>query len=253
MAGNTILVTGGASGLGAGCVEMFASNGWNVTIADLDDDAGERTVTKIGDSACFYKTDVTDSASVQSAINQTIDRFGELRAVVSCAGVLGASRVLGREGPHNLGLFEQVIRVNLTGTFNVLRLAVEAMAGNSKSAEGERGVIINTASVAAFEGQVGQAAYAASKGGIASMTLPIARELAGLGIRVVAIAPGVFLTPMMRAAPEKVLRSLEQQTVFPQRLGEAAEFAALAKHIVENPMLNGTVIRLDGAIRMSSK
>ena len=253
MAENTILITGGASGLGAACVETFSNSGWNVTIADLDQESGKKTASERGDSVLFCQTDVSDSDSVKSAINQTIERFGELRAVVNCAGILGASRVLGREGPHDLGLFERVIRVNLTGTFNVLRLAAGSMSANSASSDGERGVIINAASVSAFEGQVGQAAYAASKGGIASMTLPIARELARFGIRVVAIAPGVFATPMMTAAPEKVLHSLEEQTVFPKRLGEPLEFASLAMHIVENPMLNGSVIRLDGAIRMNAK
>ena len=253
MAGNTILITGGASGLGAACVETFSNKGWSVTIADLDQVAGEKAAIERGDSVIFCKTDVCDSNSVKTTISETMERFGELRAVINCAGILGASRVFGRKGPHDLDLFERVIRVNLTGTFNVLRLAAESMSANMTSVDGERGVIINTASVSAFEGQVGQAAYAASKGGIASMTLPIARELARIGIRVVAIAPGVFSTPMMTAAPEKVLKSLEDQTVFPQRLGEPSEFAALALHIVENPMLNGSVIRLDGAMRMNAK
>jgi NAD(P)-dependent dehydrogenase (short-subunit alcohol dehydrogenase family) len=197
--------------------------------------------------------DVTSEPSAQAAIDLAIQRFGGLQGLVSCAGILGASRIVGREGPHDLALFQKVIQVNLVGTFNMLRLAAAAMSKNEPNAEGERGVIINTASVAAFEGQIGQAAYSASKGGVAAMTLPAARELARFGIRVVAIAPGVFDTAMMSAAPDAVRQGLAEQSVFPPRFGRAEEFAQLVQQIVENPMLNGSVIRLDGAVRMPAK
>lgn len=215
--------------------------------------AGEALATELGADVCFCHTDVTSPDDAARAIEMARSRFGSLRGVVNCAGILGASRVVTREGPHDLDLFARVVAVNLIGTFNVIRLAAEAMSGNPVTEGGERGVIVNTASVSAFEGQIGQAAYSASKGGVASMTLPIARELGRFGIRVVAIAPGVFMTPMMQAAPPAVLESLQAQTVFPERLGDPAEFAALVAHVVENPMLNGSVIRLDGAMRMRAK
>ncbi len=251
--GRTIWITGGSSGLGAACAERLFAAGANLVISDVNAAAGEALAAKLKDRAVFVETDVTDEESVQRAINVAHKQFGAVHGVVNCAGILGAARVVGRDGPHSLELFSRVIQANLIGTFNVVRLAAAAMAENEPDQEGERGVIVNTSSVAAFEGQIGQAAYAASKGGVASMTLPIARELAPLGIRLVTIAPGVFSTPMMEAAPPKVLESLASQAVFPPRLGKPAEFAALVHHVLENCMLNGTIIRLDGAMRMGPK
>lgn len=253
LSNSTILITGGSSGLGRGCAERLVQAGANVVIADLNEQQGMTLCETLGESSRFVKTDVTSEDDAQNAVQQAIDSFGPLRGVVSCAGILGAARVAGRRGPHDLELFRRVVEVNLIGTFNVLRFAAAAMTENDPDEEGERGAIINTSSVAAFEGQIGQAAYAASKGGVASMTLPVARELADFGIRVVAIAPGVFRTPMMEAAPPQVLESLKEQAVFPKRLGEPADFAALVQHVLENPMLNGQIIRLDGAVRMGPK
>jgi NAD(P)-dependent dehydrogenase (short-subunit alcohol dehydrogenase family) len=253
IASHTFLVTGGASGLGEACTRLLAGAGANVVVADLNDAAGAALCGELGQHARFARTDVTDAEQVQAAIAVATSQFGRLDGVVSCAGIIGAGRVVGKNGPHDLALFERVVRINLIGTFNVLRLAAAAMAANPPAADDERGVIINTASVAAFEGQIGQAAYSASKGGVAALTLPTARELARFGIRVVAIAPGVFETPMMAGMTEEVRESLVEQCVFPQRLGRAEEFARLARHIIENPMLNGSVIRLDGALRMGSK
>jgi NAD(P)-dependent dehydrogenase (short-subunit alcohol dehydrogenase family) len=253
IAGNTFLVTGGCSGLGEACVRRFVEQGANVIVCDINDAAGGTLMDDIGSQVLFRRTDVTSACDVQSAIDAAIQNFGGLHGVVSCAGILGASRVVGRDGPHDLELFSRVIEINLIGTFNVLRLAAQAMSKLEPNEQGERGVIVNTASVSAFEGQLGQAAYSASKGGVASMTLPIARELARIGIRVVAIAPGVFNTAMIAAAPDAVQDSLNAQTIFPTRLGDPAEYAAFAQHIIENPMLNGSVLRLDGAIRMQAK
>lgn len=253
LAGNTFLITGGGSGLGAGCARHFTSAGANVVIADVNEAAGKEVAQSIGDRAVFLKTDVTSAENVEAAIALARSRFGGLQGAVNCAGILYASRVVGKEGPHDLAMFSRVIQVNLIGTFNVLRLAANAMTNNTPTADGERGVIINTASVAAFEGQIGQAAYSASKGGVASMMLPIARELSKFGIRVVAIAPGIFETPMMQAAPENVRQSLVEQIPFPKRFGTPAEYAALAQFIVENVMFNGSTIRLDGAVRMGAK
>jgi NAD(P)-dependent dehydrogenase (short-subunit alcohol dehydrogenase family) len=253
IAGHTFLITGGASGLGAGCARLFTAAGANVLIADISDAAGTTLCRELGPKARFAHVDVADAASVQAAIGEATKQFGRLDGVVSCAGIIGASRIVGRSGPYDLALFERVVRVNLIGTFNVLRLAAAAMADNPPATDGERGVIINTASVAAFEGQIGQAAYSASKGGVASLTMPAARELARFGIRVMAIAPGVFETPMMAGMTGEVRDSLIEQCVFPPRLGRAEEFAALALQIIENPMLNGSVIRLDGALRMGAK
>jgi NAD(P)-dependent dehydrogenase (short-subunit alcohol dehydrogenase family) len=253
LSNSTIFVSGGSSGLGKACVERLVQAGANVVIADLNEQEGEALCNALGEATRFVRTDVTSPSDVEQAVKQATDAFGSLHGVVSCAGILGAARVVGRKGPHDLDLFRRVVEVNLIGTFNVLRCAAAAMSQNDPDDEGERGVIVNTSSVAAFEGQIGQAAYAASKGGVASMTLPIARELASSGIRVVAIAPGIFRTPMMDAAPPLVLESLEQQTVFPKRLGEPADFAALVQHVFENPMLNGETIRLDGAVRMGLK
>jgi NAD(P)-dependent dehydrogenase (short-subunit alcohol dehydrogenase family) len=248
----TFLVTGGASGLGAASARRLIAIGANVLIADLQAAAGETLANELGKQAAFVATDVTSEASAQSAIDAAVRGFGGLHGLVNCAGILGAARIVGREGPHDLALFQKVIQVNLVGTFNMLRLAAAAMSKNQPTDDGERGVIINTASVAAFDGQIGQAAYAASKGGIASLALPAARELARFGIRVVTIAPGVFETAMMGAAPPSVRQSLVSQAAFPQRFGRPDEYAQLVQQIVENPMLNGCTIRLDGAVRMAA-
>jgi NAD(P)-dependent dehydrogenase (short-subunit alcohol dehydrogenase family) len=251
--GRTFLVTGGGSGLGAATARMFVAAGANVLIADLNRTAGEAIAAELGAQARFAATDVADETGVQGAINTAREAFGGLHGAVNCAGIGSAERTLGKNGPHPLALFTKVIQVNLIGTFNVIRLAAAAMAENEPTAGGERGVIVNTASVAAFDGQIGQAAYSASKGGIVSMTLPIARELARFGIRVMTVAPGIFETPMLAGLPEAARQSLGQQVPFPARLGRPDEYAALVRQIVENQMLNGEVIRLDGAIRMAPK
>jgi NAD(P)-dependent dehydrogenase (short-subunit alcohol dehydrogenase family) len=252
IAGRTVLVTGGGSGLGAATARMVVEAGGSVVVADVDRGRGGRVADGLGERARFVATDVTDEASVRAAVAAALETGG-LHAAVSCAGIATAERVLGREGPHSLARFATTIQVNLVGTFNVTRLAAEAMAGNDPGADGERGVIVNTASVAAFDGQIGQAAYAASKAGVAGMTLPIARELARNGIRVMAIAPGIFDTPMLAAMPDNVRVALAAQIPFPSRLGRPGEYAALVRHILENPMLNGETIRLDGAIRMAPR
>lgn len=246
------LVTGGSSGLGAACVRMLTAAGGRVVIADVDRTAGEALAAEVGGRASFVATDVTDEASAKAAVD-VVAAAGPLSGLVNCAGILLAQRVLGKEGPHAFASFAKVIQVNLVGTFNMVRLAAAAMAQTTPLPSGERGVIINTASVAAFEGQVGQAAYSASKGGVASLTLPIARELARFGIRVVAIAPGIFDTAMMAGLPEPARQSLGQQVPFPPRLGKPQEYADLVRHVIENEMLNGCVIRLDGALRMGAK
>ena len=253
IAGNTFLVTGGSSGLGAACVRMLAGAGGNVVIADVNDAAGEALAKELGAKVRFAHTEVTDETRVRAAVALACQTFGGLHGSIQCAGVVLAERVLGKTGPHPLEHFNRVIQVNLVGSFNMVRLAAEAMSKNKPGPDGERGVIINTASVAAFDGQIGQAAYAASKGGIVSMTLPLARELAKYGIRVLAIAPGIFDTPLLAALPEPARVSLGQQVPFPPRLGKPEEFAALARHLFENEMLNGEVIRLDGALRMAAK
>lgn len=244
--GRTFLVTGGGSGLGAATAGTLTEAGANVVVSDLKGEAA-------GGNTRFVETDVTDEASVRSAIDTAIEEFGGLHGVVNCAGIAIGEKTLGRDGPHALDSFSKVIQVNLIGTFNVIRLAAEAMARNEPTGGGERGVIVNTASVAAFDGQVGQAAYSASKGGVVSMTLPMARDLASIGIRVVTIAPGIFETPMLAGLPEEARDSLGKQVPFPSRLGRPEEYAALARHIIENEMLNGEVIRLDGAIRMAPR
>jgi NAD(P)-dependent dehydrogenase (short-subunit alcohol dehydrogenase family) len=249
----TVLVTGGASGLGGATAEMIIAAGGRVVIADINEAAGNDAAARLGPPSRFVRTDVTREADVQQAIDTAIKDFGALNGVVNAAGVGPAARVVGREGPMPLDQFTRVIQINLIGTFNVIRLAAAAMQNNQPHPSGERGVIVNTASVAAYDGQIGQAAYAASKGGVVSMTLPIARELARPGIRVMTIAPGIFDTPMLAAMPEAVRQSLGQQVPFPSRLGRPAEYAALVRHIFENEMLNGEVIRLDGAIRMAPK
>ncbi len=248
-----VFVSGGASGLGAACVRLLTQAGAKVVIADLNSELGESLAKELGGSTRFVKTNVTDEESTLAAIKAAVDTFGGLHITINCAGIGSAERVLGKTGPASLAAFTKVINVNLIGTFNVIRLAAAAMAENQPEGDGERGVIINTASVAAFDGQIGQAAYSASKGGIVGMTLPIARDLARNGIRVMTIAPGLFDTPLLAGLPEPARQSLGQQVPFPSRLGQPSEYAALAKHIIENPMLNGEVIRLDGAIRMAPK
>ena len=249
----TVLVTGGASGLGGATAEMIVAAGGRVVIADVNDAAGNDVAARLGPAARFVRTDVTRDADVQQAINTAIEDFGPLTGLVNAAGIGPAARVVGRDGPMPLDQFARVIQINLIGTFNVIRLAAAAMQNNQPQPSGERGVIVNTASVAAYDGQIGQAAYSASKGGVVSMTLPVARELARAGIRVMTIAPGIFDTPMLAAMPEAVRQSLGQQVPFPSRLGRPAEYATLVRHIFENEMLNGEVIRLDGAIRMAAK
>ena len=253
IAGGTFLVSGGSSGLGAACGRKLIESGGNVVLADLNAELGEALAGQFGPRARFQRTDVTDSASVQAAIDFALSTFGALHGVISCAGILGAGRIVGKNGPHDSELFARIVQVNLVGTFNLVRLAAVAMAAGQANEEGERGVLVTTASVAAFDGQIGQAAYSASKGGVASMTLPIARELARFGIRIVAIAPGVFETPMVGALNEEAQASLASQVPFPPRLGRPSEYAALAQHIIENPMLNGMTVRLDGALRMTGK
>jgi len=249
----TFLITGGGSGLGGATARLLAESGASVLIADISREAGESVATEIGGRARFVETNVADEGSVKHAIDTALSNFGGLHGAINCAGIGVDGAALGKEGPHRLDSFTRVIQVNLIGTFNVIRLAAAAIAQQASSAGGDRGVIVNTASIAAFDGQIGQAAYSASKGGIVGMTLPIARDLARYGIRVVTIAPGIFDTPLLGKLPEQVRQSLGEQVPFPPRLGQPREFAALAKHIIENEMLNGEVIRLDGALRMPPK
>lgn len=247
--GQSFLVAGGSSGLGAACVRRLAGTGRQGVIADVSPPA-ESLLQDTGGRFIFYRANVTDEAAVGAAMKTCQNRFGPIRGVVVCAGIIHAERILGREGPCDLAAFRRVVEVNLVGTFNVLRLAANAMQGNPPDSGGQRGVIITTSSIAAFESQVGQAAYAASKGGVTAITLAAARELGRLGIRVVSIAPGVFETRMIEHIAEKFRQSLETQIPFPPRFGRPEEFAALVEHILENPMLNGEVIRLDGGLRM---
>ena len=250
---SVFIVTGGASGLGEATVRNLHAGGAKVVIADVGVDKGETLAAQLGDRVAFIKTDITSEADGKAAVDLAVSRFGALHGLINCAGVGPAWKVLGKDGPHPLDNFARTVTINLVGAFNMVRLAAAAMATGAPNAEGERGVIVNTASVAAFEGQVGQAAYAASKAGVVGMTLPIARELARSGIRVNAIAPGLFLTPMMAALPQDVQDSLGKATPFPPRLGRPDEFAQLVRSIVENVMINGEVIRLDGAVRLSAK
>ena len=247
------IVTGGASGLGRATAARVIAGGGRVAILDLPRSAGADVARDLGDRAVFTPADVTSAEAVADAVEQARARFGGVNVLVNCAGIGTAMKTVGRAGPAKLEDFSRVIQVNLIGTFNCIRLAATAMAQNAAGADGERGVIVNTASVAAFDGQIGQAAYSASKGGIVGMTLPIARDLAELGIRVVTIAPGIFDTPLLATLPEPVRTSLGKQVPFPQRLGRADEYAALAIHIIENVMLNAETIRLDGAIRMQPR
>lgn len=253
ISGHTFLVTGGGSGLGAATARALAGAGARVVIADVNAQAGGQITQGLGANAAFISTDVTDEASVLAAVQCALSRFNGLHGAISCAGVAIAERILGKSGPHRLDTFNRTLAVNLSGTFNVMRLAAQAMQNNAPDANGERGVLIHTASIAAFEGQVGQAAYSAAKAGIVGLTLPAARELARVGIRVMAIAPGLFDTPMMAGMSAEVRASLGGQVPFPARLGNPEEYAALALHIIGNPMLNGEVIRLDGALRMAAK
>jgi len=250
MQGNVFLITGGASGLGAATARVIAAQGGKVVLADMNEAAGEALAKEL--SGAFVKCDVSQESDGQRAVD-TASSLGTLRGLVNCAGIAPAAKTVGRDGPHALDLFSKVVAVNLIGTFNMIRLAAAVMSKNETNDAGERGVIVNTASVAAFDGQIGQAAYAASKGGIVAMTLPIARELARFGIRVMTIAPGIFRTPMMASLAPDVQEALGKMVPFPPRLGKAEEFASLVGEIIRNPMLNGEVIRLDGAIRMAPR
>ncbi len=250
---SVFVVTGGGSGLGAATARMIVAGGGKVVLADVNKAAGEALAAELGANARFAETDVTNEASAKAAVELAVSTFGKLNGLVNCAGVAPAEKVLGKEGPHRLESFAKVININLVGSFNMIRLATEVMAKGEPNAQGERGVIVSTASVAAFDGQLGQAAYAASKGGVVAMTLPIARELARSGIRVMTIAPGIMETPMLMGMPQEVQDSLGKMVPFPSRMGKPAEYANLVRHIVENSYLNGEVIRLDGAIRMAAK
>jgi len=250
---STFLVTGASSGLGAATVEMIVANGGNAVIADVSRAAGEALAAKLGKQTRFVECDVSREDHGKAAVDVALKEFGGLHGLVNCAGIATGEKTVGKEGPHALASFARVININLIGSFNMIRLAADAMSKQQPNAAGERGVIVNTASVAAFDGQIGQAAYSASKGGIVGMTLPIARDLSRNGIRVVTIAPGIFDTPMLKGMPPEIQESLGKQVPFPSRLGRATEYAALVKHIAENEMLNGETIRLDGAIRMGPK
>jgi NAD(P)-dependent dehydrogenase (short-subunit alcohol dehydrogenase family) len=244
------IVTGGGSGLGAAVARTLVAAGAQVVIADIDRAAGQAIAAELGDNLRFAPTDVTSEADGKAAVQLALDSFGHLHGLVNCAGVAPGEKVLGRDGPHRLESFARAVSINLIGTFNMIRLAADAIVKEMPGEDGERGVIVNTASIAAYDGQIGQAAYAASKGGVVALTLPIARELARYSLRVVTIAPGIFETPMMAGLPQDVQDSLGQGVPFPPRLGRPPEYAALVRHICENTMLNGEVIRLDGALRM---
>ncbi|MGO9606017.1 MAG: 3-hydroxyacyl-CoA dehydrogenase [Candidatus Binataceae bacterium] len=246
---NTIaLITGGGSGLGEATARESASAGAKIAVLDLPSSPGQKVADSL--DGIFVVADVVSDKEVADAIAKTVAKFGGVHIAINCAGIGRAMRTITKEGPHSLDLFDKVIAVNLSGTFNVIRLAAAQMAKNQPNADGERGVIVNTASVAAFDGQIGQAAYSASKGGVVGMTLPIARDLASVGIRICTIAPGTFETPMLAGLPDPARKALAAQIPFPQRLGQPREYAALARHIIENAMLNGETIRLDGALRM---
>ena len=244
------IVTGGASGLGEATVRNFAEGGAKVAIFDMNAAKGEQVAAELGDNVVFCKVDVTDEAAVKAGLDAAIAAFGKINANINCAGIGIAMKTMGKEGPHDLATYKKVLEINLIGTFNVLRLASERMAENEPNEDGERGVIVNTASVAAYDGQKGQVAYSASKGGIVGMTLPVARDLAFYGIRICTIAPGLFLTPLFEGLGEKVVEQLSAQVTFPKRLGKPSEYGQLARNIVESAYLNGETIRLDGAIRL---
>jgi len=247
------LVTGGASGLGEASILELVKNGAKAVVVDVDTDKGEKLAAGIGTNAVFVKADVTSESDVRQAVQKAIDVFGKINVVINCAGVVKPGKLIGKKGPLPLDSFNNVLQINLVGTFNVIRLSVEKMITNPPGEEGEKGVIINSASIAAFEGQIGQVAYSASKAGIVGMTLPIAREIAEYGIRIVTIAPGIFDTPMMAGLPTAVKEDMARTVPFPQRLGKPVEFARMALHVIENTMLNGSCIRLDGALRMPQK
>lgn len=251
IANQVFLVSGGASGLGAASAEMLVAAGARVMLVDLNAEAVAAKAQQLGCQSVV--ADISQEAAAEAAVQATVKAFGGLNGLVNCAGIVRGEKILGKNGPHTLASFSQVINVNLIGSFNLLRLAAAAIAESPANADGERGVIINTASIAAIDGQIGQAAYAASKGAIASLTLPVARELARFGIRVMTIAPGIFETPMMAGMSDEVRAGLAAGVPFPPRLGKPAEYAALVRHIIENSMLNGEVIRLDGALRMAAK
>jgi NAD(P)-dependent dehydrogenase (short-subunit alcohol dehydrogenase family) len=251
--GKTFVVTGGASGLGRATAESILAAGGNVVLLDVNAETGKAAEQALGSQAKFAQADVTSEEQVKAAVDLAVSSFGGLHGAVNAAGIGPFAKVLGKNGVHSLDMFEKTVKVNLIGTFNVIRLAAEVISQNQPQDTGERGVIVNTASIAAYDGQIGQPAYAASKGGIVSLTLPVAREFAPLGIRVVTIAPGIFDTPLLAGLPEKARASLGQQVPFPSRLGRPSEYGALVRHIVENEMLNGEVIRLDGALRMAPK
>ena len=252
--GITAFITGGASGLGEATARLLAERGANVALYDLPRSKGAELEKQIGSAARFLPGDVTDEAQVNAALDETLAAFGEIRAVVNCAGIGSASRTVGKQGePFPLDVFRRTIEVNLIGTFNVIRLAASRMVENQPDTDGERGAIVNTASIAAFDGQIGQAAYSASKGGIVGLTLPVARDLARHGLRICTIAPGLFRTPLLAGLPEPALDALGKSVPFPSRLGAPSEYASLACQILENPMLNGEVIRLDGALRMAPR
>jgi NAD(P)-dependent dehydrogenase (short-subunit alcohol dehydrogenase family) len=250
--GNVTIVTGGASGLGGATSKLIVDRGGKVVIADVNATLGEAYAKELGANARFVKCDVTSEADGQAAVDAALS-MGRLTGLVNCAGVGGANKTVGKDGPCPLAAFTRVVNINLVGTFNMIRLAAAAMCRNEPNDEGERGVVVNTASVAAFDGQIGQAAYSASKGGIVGMTLPIARDLARDGVRVVTIAPGLFLTPLLQGLPQAAQDSLGKQVPFPPRLGRPSEFAQMVDQIFSNTMLNGETIRLDGAIRMAPK
>jgi NAD(P)-dependent dehydrogenase (short-subunit alcohol dehydrogenase family) len=247
-----VIVTGGASGLGGATAKMIVASGGKVLVADVNAELGTRYASELGTAARFVRCDVTSEADAKSAVAAACE-MGALAGLVNCAGIGPPAKTVGKDGPHSLELFTRVININLIGSFNMIRLAAAAMIGNTPDAEGERGVIVNTASVAAFDGQIGQAAYAASKGGIVGMTLPIARDLSRDGVRVVTIAPGLFLTPLLQSLPPAAQESLGKQVPFPSRLGRPEEFAQMVGHVFANVMLNGETIRLDGAIRMAPR
>ena len=247
------VITGGASGLGEACARSLSALGARVAIFDIAAERGEKLAAELGPNAIFVSADVTSDESGRAAFEKVVAAFGTVNVAINCAGVGDPAKVLSKKGPISLSFFNRVIQINLVGTLNIIRLAVERMVKNEPNGEGEKGVIINTASVAAFDGQIGQAAYSASKAGVVGMTLPIARECADYGVRVMTIAPGLFDTPMMAGLPESVRVSLAQTIPFPKRLGRPAEYAQLVRHIIENPMLNGECIRLDGAVRMAAR
>jgi 3-hydroxyacyl-CoA dehydrogenase / 3-hydroxy-2-methylbutyryl-CoA dehydrogenase len=247
------VVTGGASGLGEACVRTIVEGGGKAAIFDLQADRAGKLISELGSSVIFANTDVTSDESVQAAVSKTVAAFGGINVAINCAGVGDPAKLLSKKGPMPLSFFNRVVQINLVGTFNVIRLAVEQMVKNTPNENGEKGVIINTASAAAFDGQIGQPAYSASKAGVVGMTLPLARECADYGVRVMTIAPGLFNTPMLAILPEAAREALGKMVPFPSRLGDPSEYAMLCRHIIENPMLNGEVIRLDGAIRMAAK